>query len=141
MAPPTTEELTERQREVLDMFKEGLPTAEIAKRLGVSDNGVYQHKRRLVERGFLPKTRKNGRGRRRQRATSADGAQARPKASIFEKIVGEAHRGVQAINSEMERLDSRETELTAELETIRSRREDLTKEREVLTTVEKTIPS
>lgn len=43
--------LTERQVEVRNLSKQGLTPGEIAGRLGITENGVYQHLRRIKERG------------------------------------------------------------------------------------------
>lgn len=71
--------LTDRQREVLDLLEDGKPTQEIAKKLKMTPNGVYQHRRRLEEKGLL---RKKDRGRSSNgRSASGNGGRAKATAS------------------------------------------------------------
>lgn len=65
--------LTERQQEVLKLVKSDARVADIAKDLGISENGVYQQIRRLRQTGHLPKSkgaRKGGRKSARKRSSS-----------------------------------------------------------------------
>lgn len=51
-----TAELTERQQEIKDLIDGGMTPPEIAKKLGMTDNNVYQHLRRMKNRnGNAPK--------------------------------------------------------------------------------------
>ena len=59
MPTPTPEEqLTDRQREVLRLHREGKNPTEIGRLIGISSQGVHGHFRRLVEHGHLePRSR------------------------------------------------------------------------------------
>lgn len=58
MAEPT---LTARQKEVVALVNGGKTAKEIAAKLKISENGVYQQLRRLRKIGALPKTASSGR--------------------------------------------------------------------------------
>jgi hypothetical protein len=68
--------LTDRARDVAERLKAGEAPGAIAKALGMGVNGVYQHRRRLIEKGF--KFPKSGRGKR-TKATAASAAAQSPK--------------------------------------------------------------
>lgn len=59
--------MTERQSEVLARFKKGEKPKEIAAALGITESGVYQHKRNFIKMGLLPKKSKRQSGTKRQR--------------------------------------------------------------------------
>lgn len=70
MAEPSMDSLTDRQRDVAERLLRGESPGEIAKALGMGQNGVYQHRRRLTEKGFkFPKS--NGGQAGRPKATAA----------------------------------------------------------------------
>lgn len=60
MAEANRADLTKRQKQVLDRLEKGQKPTTIAKALHMSPNGVYQHRRRLLERGFKVPTNGNG---------------------------------------------------------------------------------
>lgn len=58
-------ELTERQQEIKDLLDRDKTPGEIAEALGITENAVYQHLRRMREKAGTPR-----RGRGRPRATA-----------------------------------------------------------------------
>ncbi len=46
-----TQQLTERQLEILKLQEQGMKASQIAKKLGITVNGVYQHQRRIRDAG------------------------------------------------------------------------------------------
>lgn len=62
-APDPEESLTARQKSVYDRLHAGVRPSDVAKELHMGPNGVFQHKRRMEEKGFkFPKVK---RGRRK----------------------------------------------------------------------------
>lgn len=81
--PATDIALTSRQRLVLEGLQRGDTPQEIAKRLKITPNGVYQHRHRLEAKGALTKRRKtkvrtsNGRLRKPSKSSVKAGLDAR----------------------------------------------------------------
>lgn len=121
-----TEAATERQQQVLEMLKAGVPTAEIAKKLGISDNGVYQHKRRLVQKGLLPANHSG--------TTTNQGAEA-----AISQLTQDAEKAVKAVDAELAELQKQKDSLTTQLRGVEEREAQLTENRKALIAVEETI--
>jgi hypothetical protein len=74
MAAPSMDSLTARQRDVAERLSRGEHPSEIAKALGMGQNGVYQHRRRLTEKGFeFPKPSRLRVGRPPKATTQPEG--------------------------------------------------------------------
>lgn len=135
--------LTPRQEEVLDLFKEGAGTKEIAEKLGVSDAGVYQHKRRLVEKGFLTA---GGKVRQQRRNGGKPSAAPEPEAgspepnverdvldgTAIEHVAAEAKKSLDSIDAELAALTERAAGLDAEKAEVEARHVALSSDREKL---------
>src|SRR5688500_8847872 len=53
MTTTTPSDLTDRQRDVLELHRKGKNPTEIGKELGISSQGVHGHMRRLKQRGLI----------------------------------------------------------------------------------------
>lgn len=74
--------LTERQQEIQDLVRQGKSAKEIAQALGISENAVYQHRRRM--RGGQPAAKSTaGRQSTRQTASPAATSESRPTATAI----------------------------------------------------------
>lgn len=137
--PHTTKDrsqLGERQRQALELFEADPPleTSEIAKRLGISDNGVYQHKRRLIEAGFLPKdSGRASRSRRRKASPKADGQH-------FKRVARTAEEEMRNIDAELQAIDRQIEDLQAQVKELRERKKKLRKDRDALMQVAQQLP-
>ncbi len=73
--PPFPDILTPRQREVLELVRQGLSNTEIARRLGISRDGVKFHVSEIITRLGVRKRREAARWRREEQ-------RAAPSASL-----------------------------------------------------------
>ena len=115
MTPTDESELTDRQRDVLRLHRDGRNPTEIGKELGISSQGVHGHLRRLRGHGLIE-----------------DGAPA-AKPAARKRSANERHRGAasafdpaaaiaavqQAITQQHTQLDDREAEIDAEIARLR----------------------
>jgi hypothetical protein len=72
--------LTPKQQRVHDLLVAGKDAEEAAKVMGISVNGIYQHKRRIEEAGYKIGGLGSRRGRRSPRARTGQAITSRPKA-------------------------------------------------------------
>jgi biotin operon repressor len=73
-------ELTERQQQIVDLLEQGKKAPEIAKKLKISQNGVYQHIRRIRDSGVTVNSgsgTRGGNGRRKSGRKSTRSRQGR----------------------------------------------------------------
>lgn len=152
---------TERQQEVLDLIGQNKTVAEMAKALGLTENGVRSHIKRLKQRGLVSKSygsRGGSRSRSRRRSANGRGGQAAanpqttvrssngssgafkldgiPAIELASKQIG-ARQG--EIAEEAASIAEREAELSAELTVLADRAKALTEENNRLTKVDKAL--
>lgn len=153
MAAPSMDSLTARQRDVAERLLRGENPSEIAKALGMGANGVYQHRRRLTEKGFkFPRT-----GGKRSKATVA----RKPAAAATPKVVTNGHlvhllddtkqdlgKRIEEINSaeaanlsERERIQAEVAERAQRLEELEREDKSLIATRGALDTARQAIPA
>jgi DNA-binding MarR family transcriptional regulator len=105
---PTPEsELTERQRDVLRLHREGKNPTEIGRELDISSQGVHGHLRRLRGHGLIESEARPAAAKRR------DARQAFDPASTIAAVQ-------QAIAAQRAQLDSREAEIDGQIEQLRA---------------------
>lgn len=147
MAKTDTAELGERQKQALALFKKTpkMTTAAIAKKLGISENGVYQHKRRLIAAGHL-EAEEGARPSGGSRKASGNGAgakagvgQAVMEGTHFERVAAFTKAEVQTIEVELAEVEAEVEQAKATVTAGEERAEKLRKDREVLTGVESSL--
>lgn len=123
--PAATDDLTDRQRDVLRLLREGKNPTEIGRELGISSQGVQGHMRRLRQKGLAepaasPRT-----------VAPAANARTRGPAAPFDPASTIA-AVQQAIADERAKLDRREAEINAEFERLRAEQQAITDARNEL---------
>jgi hypothetical protein len=146
MAKPKINGLTHKQREVLAYLHGGVHPTEIAKKLGISRNGVYQHMRRIREAGLAYPTPKNLAGRPKSAAKAGPKKPVgRPKGSGKKPVgrpKGSGHpvlHVVDPVTSSPGSESSIEDSIKAELETCLNRVTDIEGALEVLNEEKETL--
>lgn len=117
------------------MFEAGASTAEISEKLHMSDNGVYQHKRRLVARGFLPASQRG------QRASGTGSPRRLPSEATFHRMTEDAAKGIEQIDAENAQIEQRKEQLQADIASLNDRQSELAAKRRVFEAVRDTITS
>jgi predicted ArsR family transcriptional regulator len=109
--PTSEDELTERQRDVLRLVREGKNPTEIGKELEISSQGVHGHLRRLRTHGLIEEGQLATAKPAARKPRAAPATNARPSfdpASTIRVVV-------QAIKEQRNELDRREEEIDAEI--------------------------
>lgn len=152
MAQPDMDSLTARQRDVAERLLNGEKPSDIARALRMRGaNGVYQHRRRLEERGFrFPKTT-GGRGRpRRLTAPSrvgkvvTNGNLVHLLGDVREAVAGKAREIEEALVGnirEREIIESEMKEREQRLLELKQEEEQLGVTQQALEAAEETIPA
>lgn len=104
-------ELTERQREVLALVREGKNPTEIGKALGISSQGVHGHLRRLRGHGLIPDEYAGGTGGK-PAATRRPGVRGGTNATITPETAIRA--AIELIEAQMHGLQARLTDIAEE---------------------------
>lgn len=110
MSAPTTDDLTDRQRQVLELKREGKSTGEIKDALGISSQGVSGHLKRLRTKGLLP---------------PEDEPSARPATSVRKPRQRPAIDPAAAIMAAVEGVRQQRRELEGRLQEIEAERRSL----------------
>lgn len=127
--------LTERQQEIQDHLRQGKSAREIAQALGISENAVYQHRRRMRQGGAdtgstRTQSRKASSGGRQSTGTKSDGGDngdsKAPAAQPVKVVTPE--RALRDEKNDLERqvkeFDGEVTAAEKALEQARSRRDN-----------------
>jgi DNA-binding CsgD family transcriptional regulator len=128
MTTPTDESgLTDRQRDVLRLVREGRNPTEIGRELGISSQGVHGHLRRLRDRGLVEAAAP---AKPAARKRSANDRQPHAAAGFDPKSAIAAVQ--QAIVEQREQLDTREAEIDAQITQLRDEKKLITATRKEL---------
>jgi predicted ArsR family transcriptional regulator len=114
--------LSERQRAVLQLARDGKTVPEAAAAMSITPNGVREHARRIRQAGIdITFTNgRRGRPRRRARAAASPPASATTRPSLQSSSADDAlRRAVDAVRAERTRLELRLGELEAEAADVR----------------------
>lgn len=138
MAAPSMDSLTDRQRDVAERLLRGESPGEIAKALGMGQNGVYQHRRRLTEKGFrFPKSNGGRGGRPKATAAKPDKPQVVTNGHLVHLLgdtKADLDKRIETIaDAEKANADERER-ITAEMKEREVRLEELKSESDSLST-------
>jgi DNA-binding Lrp family transcriptional regulator len=109
MTPTPESELTERQRDVLRLQREGKTPTEIGNELGISSQGVHGHLRRLRDHGLIERGAAKP---AKPRDARAPGPRRFDPASTIAAVQ-------QTIATQRAELDTREAEIDAQIEQLR----------------------
>jgi predicted ArsR family transcriptional regulator len=125
--PTSEDELTDRQRDVLRLHREGKNPTEIGKELDISSQGVHGHLRRLRAHGLIEELEAAAPKSKRAPSKPRDGRSFDPADTI--------RTVVRTITAQLEELSTRETEIDAAIAQLRDEKKAIAKAREQLTTL------
>jgi predicted transcriptional regulator len=121
-------DLTERQRDVLRLVREGKSPTEIGKELSISSQGVHGHMRRLREHGLIPALKPTAR-KPAAKPSAAPNERFDPAQSL--RIV------VGTITAQLDELDAREQAIDAEIAALNAEKQAIENAR---TELQKLVP-
>jgi transposase len=139
MAKTTQVELTPKQAEVLRGLNAGKHPQEIAKAMGISVNGVYQHKNRLVKLGAeLPATKPRPSGRKLatkpRRSLLTESSPALPEPAEVQ-VAAPEQTLEDRVKQELGEVSDRITSINAAVKSLDEEREALEKRKNTLDNV------
>lgn len=115
MATTATDDLTDRQKEVLELHNQGKNPTEIGNALAISSQAVHGHFRRLREKGLIP-----GDGPPRAAA-----AKRRPNARRGLDAAAAVDAVRQAAEQQRDAIHGRQQEIDAEIASLNAERSEL----------------
>jgi predicted ArsR family transcriptional regulator len=124
MTTAAPDELTDRQREVLDLVNEGKNPTQIGAALGISSQGVHGHIRRLRGKGLIPEDYGAPRPAAAPRKQRDSPTAVDPHAAIMAAMAGiqeqrrQLEARLEAITAERVGLDDEEAAVRAALNTL-----------------------
>lgn len=117
-------ELTDRQRDVLRLHREGLSPTAIGKALDISSQGVHGHLRRLRGHGLIESVRAPAEPAGEKHVTRAAGAKTRGPAAPFDPA-DTIRTVVRTITAQLEQLNTREAQIDEDIERLRAEKQQI----------------
>jgi DNA-binding MarR family transcriptional regulator len=113
------DDLTDRQRDVLRLYREAKSPTEIGRALQISSQGVHGHLRRLRQKGLIEPLQRAPRATTAEAAPSDERARQRLAASLALKTVHET------IAQQEQLIDSRQAAIREQIAELQAEYEDL----------------
>lgn len=139
----TKPKLAKKQAEVLGLLEGGKTPVEVAKKLGISPNGVYGHMRRIEAKGYaVPRGKSNAspaKAKRRGRPKASSNGSG-PVGAIdagIKKLIQQAETRSKAIKVEADKITAEQNVLKDRLARLGAEQNELVSRREALAAAQK----